>query len=501
MTTLLVGLAAVVSHAQFTGPAPLAWRWAQPTTVAPGGAPAVADDVLYVAVGSRIYAIERESGNQLWRFPAADPLDGNFRSGLLLYNDTIIASADNKLFYAVDAKTGKSLWQYVSPTNLIGSPVLVGQTIAFALSDNSINAISATDGKPIWTNPQRIFDGLTGGLSVYGGNILLTTQNFEVWSMNIATQKINFKTQFALLGPDVRPAVLGDVFYVNTGDFLSAVSALNGRQRWQVNTREPLVRNPAVSGAGVVTMSRDGRMLAYDLNGRSLLKAPIALDAIPVADPVLLGDLAAVPLSNGSLQLVNLKTGKVIWNYIVRPIVPRPTGSANDPTIRNYVLASGAPIVLGKTLYLLAQDGSLLAFDSQIGVDLTPPTVRMAFPNPGDQVSGQPPLQFIFVVTDEASGINPETMRVSIDGVAMKHEFTRDGFLSVRIQTEGDNKPLTDGRKVIEVVATDWLGNVKTQQFSVTVDNTLPKSNPRPTNPPGGPGGPGGRGGGNGTNG
>lgn len=498
MTTVLVGLAAVASQAQFTGPAPLAWRWAQPTTVAPGGAPAVEGDLLYVAVGGRMYAIERETGNQVWRFPAAAPIEGNFRSGLLLSGETVIAAADNKLFYAVDAKTGQSKWQYVSPVNVLGAPVLVGQNIVFALADNTLNVISVADGTPVWSKPLPVQDGILGSLTVSANNVLFATQNFNIYSLNIATQRINYRSDFTSLTPDVRPALLGDVFFVNSGDFLSAVNATSGRTRWQVNTGTPLEFNPAVSGGGIVTVSRDGELRSYDLNGRAILRTPVKLEGAPVADPTIFGDLVAVPLSNGALQMINFRTGKIVWNYIVRPITARPPGAANDPQSRNYVLASAAPILVGETLFLLARDGSLLAFDPKLGVDLTPPTVRMAFPNPGDQVSGQPPLEFVFLVTDEASGINPDSVLVTINGQPMKHEFTREGLLTVRIQTEGENRPLTDGRKSIEVVAVDWLGNLRRQQFSVVIDNTLPRFNPRRGTQPGGPGGgspPGGPGG------
>ena len=52
------------SWAQVDGPTPLAWRWAAPTSVAPSGAPTIVGETVYVAVGSRIYAMDRETGNQ-----------------------------------------------------------------------------------------------------------------------------------------------------------------------------------------------------------------------------------------------------------------------------------------------------------------------------------------------------------------------------------------------------------------------------------------------------
>ncbi|HTQ08761.1 MAG TPA: hypothetical protein VMI31_01695, partial [Fimbriimonadaceae bacterium] len=69
----------------------------------------------------------------------------------------------------------------------------------------------------------------------------------------------------------------------------------------------------------------------------------------------------------------------------------------------------------------------------------------------------------------------------------------------VRISQASKNQPLSNGRKVFAVTATDWLGNTVTKEFVLTVDNTLPVTVTPPSdkNKPGGPGkGVGGGGGG-----
>ena len=38
----------------------------------------------------------------------------------------------------------------------------------------------------------------------------------------------------------------------------------------------------------------------------------------------------------------------------------------------------------------------------------------------------------------------------------------------------GKNKPLPDGRADFAVSVSDWMGNVTTEHFSLTIDNSLP---------------------------
>ena len=123
----------------------------------------------------------------------------------------------------------------------------------------------------------------------------------------------------------------------------------------------------------------------------------------------------------------------------------------------------------------------------------------MVWPNAGDQVSGQPPLELIFKIDDEATGVSNKTVAVNVDGQAMEVEYGRDGFAVVKISPYTKNKPLVDGRKSIKVSASDWFGNMTTTEYGLTIDNALAplaRASTTPGNPGGGAGRGGGRGGG-----
>ena len=107
----VAGLAALSSAAlaQLAGPVPLSWKWQQATSVVPGEFAAHGNSII-TAVGRRIYALDRETGNQLWRWPA-EGLQGNFNRGALVIGDVVVAAADNRTVYAFDATSGKPLWE------------------------------------------------------------------------------------------------------------------------------------------------------------------------------------------------------------------------------------------------------------------------------------------------------------------------------------------------------------------------------------------------------
>jgi outer membrane protein assembly factor BamB len=518
---LLAVAFSAMATADFDGPAPLAWRWIQPTPISPVGTPTVLDNTVYVAVGTRMYGLDKETGNQRWKFPLVDPIDGSFKSSVMLADGVAIAAADNKTIYAVDAKTGESKWSYIASAPIYREPVLAGKFVVFGLSDNTIMAINASDGQPAWKTPIKAFDGFMGKFGSYQSDFVFFTNNYQMVSYNAANPaKPNWTQRFNVLSPDVQAINLGDSFYVNTGSFTVGVAASNGRKVFEANSNDTLAFAPAANGTSVLSVSQDGKVYLFGQNGRPLVRKEIDLASQPSTVPSVIGNFYAVPTRNGAINLIDSKTGDVSWSYLVRPIgdqtiAPSNAGgrgggrggglggglgggqTANQPIRVLAIPAAGPAILSGDTLMLLASDGSLLAFDKKLGVDLTPPSVKMTWPNAGDIVSGQPPLELIFKIEDEASGINTKTLKIDVDGQPMDYEFGRDGIARIRISSLGKNKPLVDGRKTITVTVSDWMGNEAQTKFQLVIDNTLKPLTP-PANNQGGPGGGLGGGGGKG---
>ncbi|HJP84195.1 MAG TPA: PQQ-binding-like beta-propeller repeat protein [Fimbriimonadaceae bacterium] len=523
---LLALFGATFATADFDGPAPLAWRWLQATSSSPVGSPTVGDGIVYGAVGSRMYALDKQTGNQIWKFPLVDPIPGTFKSSIILTEGLAIGAANNKTIYGVDAKTGESRWSYVAPAPIYREPVLAGKFIVFGTTDNQLMAINAADGMAAWQTPVKIFDGFMGKLASYQSNVYYFNNNYQLVSYSATTQKENWRQRFSVLGPDVEAFNLSDNLYVNSGTYVVGLSAVSGRKIFEGNANENLAFGPVSNGDTVFAVSEDGKAFILGSNGRIAVRKDIDLGSQPASSPSVAGKFYAVPTRNGAINLVDPKTGDIVWSYLVRPVGDQTAATNTSPgrgpggggpgaggggglgglgggqnnqsqAVKVVAIPASGPIVVdGDTMLVLAQDGSLLAFDKNHGVDLTPPSVKMTWPTPGDLVSGQPPLQLVFKIEDEASGINTKTLKILVDGQEMENEFGRDGLAIVRISSLGKNKPFTDGRKTITVIVADWLGNETRKDFSLVIDNTLRPLQPPATTQPGQSGPGGGKGGG-----
>lgn len=518
---LTVGLGAIalapVAAAQFDGPAPLTWRFIQPTRVAPAGSPLVVENRVYQSIGGRVVCIDRETGNLRFRFPAVDPIPGVFRSSpVLASNGIIVAAGDNKIVYGFDAATGELKWSFNLPGGLFGQPVSVGKFVVCAQSDNKLVAIDVETGQAGWQNPFNVLEGLSGSLATYRNSVVFFNNRNELLSLDVTSLKYDWKRPLAQVPPNSIPVIFGEDVFLVSGGYLVQVNAGTGIPRWQAPTGQILQLPPTVSAAGVLVITQDGKALLFDPVTRTqITKKPIELGTLAVARPTAVGEKFVVPTTIGGLILLDPKKAEIGWEYLIRPIgepdTSNPTsggpgggrgpggsggpgggfpggggigggrggglggGTQNQDATKPVTIQPAAtPVLAGSTLLVPAKDGSVLAFDKVTGVDLTGPKVDLLFPNPGDQVSGQPPLLLLFKVEDIATGIKNDTLKIEIGGQALDYKMERDGRVVVRFSQTGKNKSLSDGRKEIVLTVSDWMGNVTKQTYALTIDNTLP---------------------------
>ena len=533
-------LAACTSaFADFDGPTPLAWRWQQSSTVPPSGSPLVIGDTIYHGLGNRVYAIDRMTGNQLWRFPKNDA-EGFFKGTPVAFGETLALSTDSKLIFGVDRATGAVKWNFQTPYAIVGQPVAVGKFLVFRMEGDNLMAVDTTTGTAAWDNAYKFLDNIGGPLHSDGvDSIIFFDGKSRLVSINVITKKANWRQPFAVTPPDGSISITGTSAYLYSGSYLVSLNLTIGKPRWQIPLPEQMALSPAVGSDDILCVGLQGKAYIYDQqNGKLVTRKPIDLKSSLIVKPTAVGRKFVVPTGNGAVNFIDPEQPELLWQYFIRPLPGQeknessttggsgfgggPGGrnggggaggfggfgggqgsksnSANETIIA--VQASNPAVFAGNTLLVPALDGSLLAFDKETGVDLPPPSIKQSWPRPGEEISGLSSQEFIFRLDDETSGVNPNSIKVEFDGVKYDHEFGRDGYLTVQIKSTGKNKPLADGRRQLRITASDWLGNTQVMVISLRIDNTLrvisrsadEQGNRGPGSRPGGPGGPGGGG-------
>jgi eukaryotic-like serine/threonine-protein kinase len=318
-------------------------KWAFHTGAAIVASPAIADGVVYIpSMDGHLYAINQETGKEKWNFKSSMPIASSpaVAAGLIYF-----VSSGGALD-AVDIATGKIKW--VLPTeyerkfeakNLHGypsaaqtmpdawdmftsSPAVANGKVFFGSGDGNVYAADAQTGVLQWKFATK--DVVHASPAVVGGTVYIGSWDSYLYAIYAETgqQKWAFKTgeDAAIhnqVGFQSSPAVVDGVVYVGCRDaHVYAIDAVTGREKWDYPTSKSwVIGTPAVRDGVVYAGTSDSsRFMALNAKtGR--LRFNFDAKSYMFSSPALAGDVAYAGDHNGRLYAINIKTGKLVWEF------------------------------------------------------------------------------------------------------------------------------------------------------------------------------------------
>jgi outer membrane protein assembly factor BamB len=466
---------------------PLALNWRYTANVAPfnPSAPAVSGTSVFFASGTRIYCVDAATGSLKWRFPQDEPLrDGVVTTPAVSEGTVYVGGTDGKL-YALNAATGRLEWQFDTRSVIGSSPAVVDGIVYFGSADGKLWALDTKTRDMVagWKGGVPTSDELTGAPAVANGFVYALSLDQTLHAFGVATGKERWRYRLQSNVVRQSPVVSGEYVYVANGTNLDCIMGRSGATRWRQSLPTEISTSPAATEDTVYVVTGESQIYAFETRtGRPRWKNIPKLDYEVIAPPSIVGDTIILGTVQGGVYAVDTQTGAVKWSY---KVVPSSSVLDMVPESAN---VSASPVVANDTLYILTDDGSLSAFRSD-AVDGTAPIISDVEPEMGLVVNGTPPFFFEAKVVDEGSGINPESVRIAVDGevaprlpketeVGEKTGFkfdVRRSLLEYHIlgaSQASTVRPMAEGRHTVTITAADWKGNVATKSWAFTVDNS-----------------------------
>lgn len=223
-------------------------RWEYRTGGPITGTPLALDGVLFVGShDGRVYALDAAGGSLRWSYDAGSAVGAPVAVG----NGLVVAGTLAGRLHLLDVATGRARWIYRTGSAVDASPVLAGGFAYVATDRGIVHAIDPfAKGAPFeWElrelHAQLYLWGLPVGLP--------GPQPGYKWSANVASP---VKGGMAAAGPTL--------LVPGSDGRLTALNALDGRQRWQVPLGGP-VAPPIVAGDLVYTASEDRRLVVLSV--------------------------------------------------------------------------------------------------------------------------------------------------------------------------------------------------------------------------------------------
>lgn len=272
--------------------------------------PTVAEGVLAVGTNNAsLVLFNLNNGAKLWQAK----LSGELLSPPTIAQHKVLAKTIDGKVYAFDLKSGKQLWvvEHGSPSLILkasSSPVVVGDLILIGFSDGKLDALDLDSGRVMW---QRSIAYATGASDVE-----------------------------RLVDIDADPIVHDDLVYLASYQgYVGALSLDNGEFTWR---KSASIYKDMVLHANNLYFT-DSHDVLWSLNAStgSVNWKQTSLKARNLTEPVLVGAYIVVGDQTGYLHFMDTQTGELIGR----------TSLSSGISI--------APIAIGRTLYVLTNNGLL----------------------------------------------------------------------------------------------------------------------------------------------
>jgi eukaryotic-like serine/threonine-protein kinase len=324
-------------------------------------APVADENGIYVCTfKGEVYGLDFE-GNQRWRTRLVREVrdDGTERmeridSPVAAFLGKVFVSTLNGKVYALDSTSGETAWTYEVEGPVLGTVNLLEtgdgppQLFVIGQDDGALHSFNGQTGERIWK--AEATDRCDGSASIGNGAIVYGScaAAFHVFSAEDGTIKTNIE-----LDPDSQvasgAAIAGNSVFggSHSGRFFH-VDMAAGNVVWiNEDAQDEIFTTPAVTEDTVVFASYDGNVYALD-RATGALKWKHETLGFPTSAVIASG--RAYLGIDGVLTVLDLASGEVLWTYEVSDEIT-------------------SPAIIGNTIVVGGQDGSVMAFGAKTDTD------------------------------------------------------------------------------------------------------------------------------------
>ena len=329
--------------------------------------PVIADGRVYTMDSDgAVSAFLATDGSRLWRTEtkAKDDESTNVGGGIGFDSGMLFASTGRAEVMAIDPATGKIGWRKPLPTAARAAPTIADGTLYVPTLDNQVFAIDIKDGSRRWAYQSNLVSMTVLGLpspAVANGLVIEGFSGGDLTALGTVTGGVSWGDSLAsaagrnslvdLSAIRGMPVVAGNqVIAVSLGGVLLALDLRSGRRLWDREVAS--ADTPCVAGDWAFILSTDQVVAAVNRNDGHVAWATQLdqyenmvkqKDAILWTGPVLAGDRLLLGGTNKQALAVSPYTGKIL--------------GAQELSAK----ASYAPVIAGGTVYIVSDDGTMIA--------------------------------------------------------------------------------------------------------------------------------------------
>jgi outer membrane protein assembly factor BamB/3',5'-cyclic AMP phosphodiesterase CpdA len=298
------------------------------------GSPVMAGDTLFFAsLDRKVYAIQADNGKRRWIRETGGPMSAS----PVLDRDSLYVGSTDGFLYSLDAKTGRVRWKFDTGSPLFASPAVSGGVVCIG-GYKKIYGLDAASGRVLWTQEAGSF--FQSRAAADKGVFYLGGWDNTLYALEASTGQVKWRSQMGrsdngrgelifYFSPAIAsPTIAEDRLYICSNDgVLHALNAQTGQEIWTARAPQggdtlghssPLYADGMIIVGGLGEKGQ-GDCYAFDAeSGKLLWRCSTGADNYD-SSPARLGDLVALGSVEGRVSWIELKTGKLRYQFALDP--------------------------------------------------------------------------------------------------------------------------------------------------------------------------------------
>ncbi|WDI31486.1 PQQ-binding-like beta-propeller repeat protein [Hyphococcus flavus] len=340
----------------------------------------IEDRVFVIDAATRVSSFNAETGDLNWRtelapdikerfrlrdlFRGPDPAQIGFGGGVAFDQGRLFVTSGFGFVAALDAISGEELWRVQTDSPVRTPPTAYRGKVYFSTITNEFNALEQETGEKAWTfqsfeesarflssaSPAAAGDLVVAPFSSGELVAFITDNGRSVWDTTLVRQ--SRLTALSTLNDIAGSPVIdrGLVYVVSHGGRFSAIDIRSGQPVWE--NRLASLQMPWVAGDFIFLVSIDSELVCVSRNDGAIVwvsqlqqfkNEKKRKGRISWAGPVLAGDHLVLVSTEGDIVKVSPQNGEVVASEEI-----------DDGSVV-------APVVAGEKLFVLTQEGKLIA--------------------------------------------------------------------------------------------------------------------------------------------
>ena len=233
--------------------------------------------VAWLGADQTVRGVERRTGQRLWSRDV-----GDCSTTPVVADGRAVVGAESGAVLALDLVTGDELWRASVAGRVRSGLAVVDGVVVVGDGGGSLRAFTLEDGDGLWS--LELGASVRSRIAVLGDAAFVATVAGEVWSVEVKTGALRWRTRVTEAAVRAGPVVAGSRVIVGTDDRrVVALDADRGTVTWEASVGGVVRGAPAVGGDFVYVAAGDGSLAAFTLaDGRELwqthLSAPVLTD-------------------------------------------------------------------------------------------------------------------------------------------------------------------------------------------------------------------------------